>query len=91
MLGRDLEVLPSDVAVHVLVLDSDVGEVDVPVEVRQPVVPRPVLDFFRGAVGSSVAVAVAAVAVLQEPLIVPLQLAIQFDASRAWRRSAAFR
>jgi hypothetical protein len=83
MLGRDLEVLPSDVAVHVLVLDPDVGEVDVAVEVRQPVIPCPVLDLFRGAVGPSVAVAVPAVALLQKALVLALQLAVQFDAEDA--------
>lgn len=83
VLGGHLEVLPADVAVHVLVLDADIGEVDVAVEIGQPVVPCPVLDLFRGAGGTSVAVAVAAIALLQEALVVPLQLAVQFDAEDA--------
>ena len=83
VLGRDLEVLPADVAVHVLVLDAHIGKMDVSVEAWQPVVARPVLDLCRGAVGPSVAVALAAVALLQEPLVLSFQLAVQFDAEDA--------
>jgi len=80
VLRRDREVLLADVAVHVLVLDADIGEVDVPVEVRRAVVPCPSLDLFRAAVRTAVAVAVAAVVLLQETLVLPFQRAVQFDA-----------
>ena len=83
MLGRDLQVLPANVAVGVLVLDADIREVDLPVEVRQAMIPRPRLDLLGRAVGPAVTVTVAPIAVLQEPLVLALQLAVEFDAEDA--------
>ncbi len=81
MLGRHLDVLPADVAVGVLILDANVREMDLLVEVRQAVLARPLFDLFRCAVGPAVAVAVAAIALLQEALVLAFQrsLALPVD------------
>jgi hypothetical protein len=83
MLGRDLDILPADVAVGVLILDANVRKVNLLVEERQAALARPLFDLFRRAVGPAVAVAVAAIALLQEALILPFQLAVEFDAKDA--------
>jgi hypothetical protein len=80
MLGRHLDVLPAYVSVCILILNPYVGEVDLLVEVRQPVFARPVFDLGRRAVRPAVAVAVTAIALLQEALVFAFQLAVQFDA-----------
>ena len=83
MLGRDLDVLPADVAVHVLAFDADIGKMDMLVEMGQALILCPLLNLSRCAVGPAVAVAVAAVTLLQKALVLPLQLAVQFDAEDA--------
>jgi hypothetical protein len=47
------------------------------VEVRQVVLTRPGYDLRRAAARTAVAVAIAAIAILKEPLVLPLQLAIK--------------
>ena len=54
-----------------------------PVVVRQLVLPRPSRYLFRLAVRPSVAVLLAAIALLQEPLIVALQLVVEDDAAHS--------
>ena len=63
-LGRDLHILPTDVAVRVLVLDAHIREEHVVVEVRQVVFAGPLLNLFNRAIRTTVAVAIASIALL---------------------------
>ena len=83
VLGRDLQILPAHVAVRLLVLDAHVREVDLFIEVRQVMLPRPFLDLFDRAIRPAVAVAIASVAVLQEALVLAFQLAVELHAEDA--------
>ena len=84
VLGCDLDVERVEVVIIPLaVLDAQVGEVDLLVEVRQVMVMSPALDLFVGAVGAAVAVTVTAIAPLQEPLVLGLQVAIELHAHDA--------
>src|SRR5205085_3931796 len=83
VLGRDLDVLPADIATRLLVLDADIRKVNLIVEVRELVLPSPFLDLLDRVIGSAVAVAVAAIASLQKPLVLAFQLAIELDAQDA--------
>ena len=56
------------------------GKVHVPVVVRQLVLPRPPRDLFGLSIRPAVAVLLAAIALVQEPLIVALQLVVEDDA-----------
>ena len=67
-------------AVSVLVLDARIREPDVPIVVRQLVFPRPSCNLFGLTVRPAVAVLLAAIALVQEPLIVALQLVVEDDA-----------
>lgn len=62
VLGRDFQILPAHVAVRLLVLDAHVREVDLFIEVRQVMLPRPFLDLFDRAFRSAVAVAITTIA-----------------------------
>jgi hypothetical protein len=83
MLGRDLDILPADIPVHVLVLDANVREVDLLVEVRQGVFVRPLLDLLWRPVRSPVAVRVAPITLLEKALVLAFQLAIELHAQDA--------
>ena len=63
-----------------LVLDAIVREVDLPIEVRQVVLVRPLADFVLVAVRTAVAVGASAVVLLQELLILALQVLLEDDA-----------
>ena len=78
--GDDLDVLMPRAAVAVLVLDPGIRELDVPVVVRQLVFPRPPCNLLGLAVRPAVAVLLAAIALVQEPLIVALELVVEDDA-----------
>src|SRR5713226_310186 len=80
MLGHDLDILPADITVHVLVLDANVREMDLLVEVRQGVFVRPLLDLFRRSVWAPVAVRVSPIPLLEKALVLAFQLAIELDA-----------
>ena len=67
-------------AVSVLVLNPRVREPDVPIVVRQLVFPRPTCNLFGLTVRPAVAVLLAAIALVQEPLIVALELVVEDDA-----------
>ena len=67
-------------AVSVLVLDPRIREADVPIVVRQLVFPRPPRNLFGLAVRPAVAVLLAAIALVQEALIVALELVVEDDA-----------
>jgi hypothetical protein len=50
--GDDLEVLALPAAIRLLVLDADIGEVDLVIEVRQVVLIRPLANLIRGSISS---------------------------------------
>ena len=56
------------------------GKADVPIVVRQLVLPRPPRDLFRLAIRPAVAVLLASIALVEEPLIVALELVVEDDA-----------
>jgi hypothetical protein len=70
--GHNLEILMPRTAVTVFVLDADIRESDVPIVVRQLVLPRPPSNLFGFTVRPTVAVFLATIALVQEPLIVAL-------------------
>ena len=78
--GHDLDVLVTRPAVAVLVLDTRIGEVHVSVVVRQVVLSRPPRDLLGLAIRPTVAVLLAAIALVQEPLVVALELVVEDDA-----------
>ena len=83
VLRRDLEIEVVDLSIDVSILDAGIGEMDLLIEVRQVVLARPLFDLLGLRVGPAVAVSIAAIPLLQEPLIVAFQLAIEFDANDA--------
>jgi hypothetical protein len=80
MAGNDLEILMPRAAVAVFVLDAGIGEPDVPIVVRQLVFPCPAGNLLRLTVRPTVAVLLAAIALVEESLIVALQLVVEDDA-----------
>lgn len=83
MLGRDLDVLPSDIAASVFIFDADVGEMNLIVEVRQLVLTSPLLNLFETPIRSAVAIAIAAIAFLEKALILAFQLPIELHAQNS--------
>src|SRR5512144_2345977 len=77
VVGHDLEVLVTRTAVAVVVLDACVGEVHMPVVVRQVVLARPARNLVRVAVRPTVAVLAPAVPLVEEALVVALELVVQ--------------
>lgn len=77
--GHDFEILMPRAAVSVLVLDPRVREPDVPIVVRQVVFTRPLGNLFGLAVRPAVAVLLAAIALVEESLIVALELVVESD------------
>jgi hypothetical protein len=75
--GDDLEILVTRPSIAVFVLDASVGKVHLVVVVRQLVLTRPASDLLGLSMGSPVAVVAAAIPLLKEPLIVPLELVIE--------------
>jgi hypothetical protein len=80
VLRKDLNVLVT-VAPLELVLDAEIGEVDVVVEVRKVVVAGPFLDFSRVPIGSTIAVGAVAVAFVQKTLVLPLEIVLEDHAT----------
>jgi hypothetical protein len=78
--GHHFKILMLRAAVAVFVLDTGIREPDVPVVVRQLVFPRPACNLFGLAVRPTVAVLLAAIALVEESLIVALQLVVEDDA-----------
>jgi hypothetical protein len=78
--GHDLKILMPRAAVGVFVLDSGIREPDVPIVVRQFVFTRPPCNLFGLTVRPAVAVLLAAIALVEESLIVALQLVVEDDA-----------
>ena len=84
VLRHDFEVLEARTPVPVLVFDAGVWEVDVPVFfVRQVLLLCPADDLIRVAIRSTVTVPLAAIALVEEPLVVPLHLVVEHDAPNA--------
>src|SRR5438093_11462043 len=79
VLGEDFDILVI-VASFPLVLDSEIGKLHRPVEVRQIVFMSPGLDVARAAIGSPVAVGSTTVVLLQKPLILALEVDLEGDA-----------
>jgi len=77
--GQDLDVLVVVTAVDVLVLDAEIGELDVPVEVGQAVVVRPVANLVLAAIGPALGVRPTPVALVQPLLVLTLELVVQDD------------
>jgi hypothetical protein len=75
--GHDLEILMPRAAVSVLVLDPRVWKPDVTIVVRQLVFPGPSSNLFGLTVRPAVAVLLAAIALVEESLVVALQLVVQ--------------
>jgi hypothetical protein len=64
-----------------VVLDAHIRELDVaPVVARKVVLPCPVLDLPRTAIGPAIAVVTIAIALLQELLILAFQVVLEDDA-----------
>lgn len=80
VLGHDLDVVVVEFVVAVAVLDAQVWKVHLVVGVRQVVVVGPAFDLFIGPIGPAVALAVAPVPLLEEPLVLSLQVPIKLDA-----------
>jgi hypothetical protein len=78
--GDHFNVLMPRAAVTVFVLDAGIRESDVPIVVRQLVFPRPTRNLFGLTVRPAVAVLLAAIAFVEEALIVALELVVEDDA-----------
>jgi hypothetical protein len=79
----DLDVLSAPAAVRLLILDARVREMHLFVEVRQVVFACPFANLVGRPIGSSVAVVVILVALVQPTLILALELVIQHDTIHA--------
>src|SRR5688500_1104291 len=66
VLRHDLDVLEADLAVGIFILDSQIGEMHLVVEVRQVVLTRPSRYLGIAPVRTAVAVAIAAIALLEK-------------------------
>jgi hypothetical protein len=75
----DLDVLALPAAIRLLVLDADVGEVDLVIEVRQVVFVRPFANLIGRAIRMAVVV-VLLVALVEPALVLALQLVVEDDA-----------
>ena len=75
----DLHVAVEVMSVRVEIVDPNVGEVDVPVEVRQVVFERPALDFTLGPIGSAVGIRVASIAFVEPFLVLAFELVVEGD------------
>ena len=79
--GHDFDVLMPRAAIAVLVLDAGIRETDVPIVVRQLVLTGPARDLGRLAIRPAVAVLPAAIALVEEPLIVALEFIVENDSA----------
>ena len=76
----DLDVLALPAAVRLLILDSDIREVDLVVEVRQVMFVCPLANLIRRAIGVAVVVVAVAVVLVKPALILALELVVEDDA-----------
>src|SRR4051794_17530386 len=77
--GDDFKVLVPTETVPLFVFDAGIREAHVPVLVRQAVLARPPRDLFGLTIRPPVTVLPAAIALVEEPLIVALELIVQGD------------
>jgi hypothetical protein len=80
VLRRDLHIDVVLAAVDVTVLDAEIGEMDLLIEVRQVMLPGPLFDLARVAIGSPVAIGPVTIVLVEPPLVLALQLVIQSNA-----------
>jgi hypothetical protein len=76
----DFDVLALPSAIGFLVLDADVGEVDLVIEVREVVFVRPFANLIGCAIRMAVVVVLVAVALVEPALVLALQLVVEDDA-----------
>ena len=76
----DLDVLALPSAIGLLVLDADVGEMDLVIEVRQVVLVRPFANLIGRAIRMAVVVVVVLVPLVEPALVLALELVVEDDA-----------
>jgi hypothetical protein len=76
----DLDILVIPPPIGLLVLDAQVGEVDLVVEVREVVFPRPFLDLMRLAIRASIGIVTVFIPFVQPALVLTLELVVEDDA-----------
>ena len=76
----DLDVLALPAAIRLLVLDADIGEMDLFVEVRQVVFVGPFANLIRRAIRMSVVVVMVLVSLVEPALVLALEFVVQNDA-----------
>ena len=69
VLRHDLDVTVILAAVRFAKLDAQIGEVNLIIEVREVVFPRPVPNLVSGPIGMSVVVVAVPIALVQPPLV----------------------
>jgi hypothetical protein len=74
-----LHVLDRTSAITVVILDANVRELEVPVDERELVLARPLLDLFRATIGLTSALTATAVGLLQEALVLAFELFLEHD------------
>jgi hypothetical protein len=74
-----LHVLDRTSVITVVILDANVRELEVPVDERELVLARPLLDLFRATIGATPALTATAVGLLQEALVLALELFLEHD------------
>ena len=77
VLGGDLDIDVILAAVDVAILDAAVGEMDLLVEVRQVVIPRPLLDLAPVTIRPSIGVRPVPITFVEPLLVLALQLVVQ--------------
>ena len=76
----DLDVLDVAAAVGPLVFKAQIGKVDVPVEERQIVLVRPLLDLSRIPVWTSISIGPVAVAIVEKLLVLAFEFVVEDNA-----------
>src|SRR5439155_5769271 len=76
----DLNVLALPAPVRLLVLDADVGEMNLVIEVRKVVFVGPLANLIGRAIGVAVVVLVVFVPLVEPPLVIALELVVEDDA-----------
>ena len=79
MLGRHLDVVVLPPAVRLLILDTQVREMNLVIEIRQVVLKRPVADFVFGPIRMSVVVGAVAIPLVEPRLVLTLELVVEDD------------
>ena len=80
MKGCDLDVLDVAAAVRPLEFKAQIRKVDVPVEERQIVLVRPLLDLSRIPVWTPISVGPIAVSIVEKLLVLAFELVVEDDA-----------